>query len=549
MTTTYLRVEAVNIGEVAWDTEQLSVNRGGGLMLLYAIRAVAAKFQDKLKTISQGASIGVFEVLKDHEGIVGQIRAFLSRDCMTIEVGKTVIPALPLSQATFLVAVVSAENGQFQKANELLIADIKWQQLQGLSFSSQWGPSTAAVCEIDEIRPAPISSHVPGKIDPVRLSVSSNDRRKVGRTIRQQFYRNELGELESDQNLIFSTDTEQLSQGAPKAFGTLEGKIALVYADGNAFGAVQKALREPSEIRDWDQSIRGLRRDKFLRPLLRCTKNDEAWQFEGESTPADGTRRKGIRIETLMWGGDEFMMMVPAWKGLELAQTLFEHRDEWSFKTKPLTHAVSVVFAHHNAPISRLKSLAEKLVEGAKQHADHKFKNSLSWLMLESFDHLGSGFENYWNRLGALNGKPRVGWDNFRLTPEKLNALQSLTVLKDFLPRSNLVRILQLSARNAVDHFEEKNSDASRLIQRAYQAVDDRLSNVNVSAKSANKLPATVRMPVKKVSAKEHWKVQWMALAEVPWNAKEPKSSDLAAWAMIIEFWDYLSDRSWEVAA
>ncbi len=58
----YLRIEAVNLANFIEDTEQLSIIRGGGLLLLRAMHEIEDKFErkDELDAISTGASSGLF---------------------------------------------------------------------------------------------------------------------------------------------------------------------------------------------------------------------------------------------------------------------------------------------------------------------------------------------------------------------------------------------------------------------------------------------------------------------------------------------------------
>jgi hypothetical protein len=93
------------------------------------------------------------------------------------------------------------------------------------------------------------------------------------------------------------------------------------------------------------------------------------------------------RFETLMWGGDEMMWVVPAWKGWEVL-TRFYKRD-WTIPAlgdKPLTHAAGLVFCHYNAPLRRIKNLAQQLVALCKAQNDKEERDRVAYQVLESFD-------------------------------------------------------------------------------------------------------------------------------------------------------------------
>ena len=89
-----------------------------------------------------------------------------------------------------------------------------------------------------------------------------------------------------------------------------------------------------------------------------------------------------FRLETLLWGGDEIIWVVPAWKGWELLQFFFT---EFRYPASaPLTFSAGLVFCHKKAPIHTIRSLAGKLVSHLKGRSENRFL----YRVLESFDHI-----------------------------------------------------------------------------------------------------------------------------------------------------------------
>ena len=77
-----LRIEAVNLASFVSDNADLSTVRGGGLLLLEAIRSVAECCWQgaKLQTISVGASMGLFQfAADDDQPLRSEVEQFLDR--------------------------------------------------------------------------------------------------------------------------------------------------------------------------------------------------------------------------------------------------------------------------------------------------------------------------------------------------------------------------------------------------------------------------------------------------------------------------------------
>lgn len=487
--TELIRIEAVNLRHTIDDTENLSTRRGGGYMLLEAIRGVEKKFADSLEPISTGASIGLFAVKsgKDREATRTAVSRYLR------EGGQR-----EWQHATFVIDAVA--NDDFRVGVEQAVSKNRWQQIQTLSFANKWGDS-GEICEIDQVRPA--ASLRKDKEKATSLSVDARSR--AGRGLRQGFYARELGEKT---HLDFTDDTESLGSfdSAQEAYASipanLNGKMAVFYADGNGFGAIQRDCLKPEALRQWDTYLKDRRR-RLLGELLGWLSN----------LPSAKTEDGELRFETLLWGGDEMLFLLPAWLGLEFAQKFFAFTADWNYGGKPLKHAAGLVMAKHSAPISQLQKLAKKLAENGK--ADKKI-NSLSWIVLESFDHAGDEMDDYWQRAGIAAD----GWQKLLLTPEKIAALRAVAPLKDLLPRSAMVRVLRSLAAG-------KGEEELPLLQNSYEsahaAVDD--------------------------AQRADLEALWQAFG-LTWQRKPETvpADDAIAWTALLELWDYLTPDAAKLA-
>lgn len=101
-----------------------------------------------------------------------------------------------------------------------------------------------------------------------------------------------------------------------------------------------------------------------------------------------------MRLETLLWGGDEIIWVVPAWQGWWMVNEFYSQAKEHiKHNNEPLFHAAGLVFCHHDAPIHRIDSLARALADQFAK-ADRK-KNLIAYQILESFDHAGTELTSY----------------------------------------------------------------------------------------------------------------------------------------------------------
>lgn len=430
--THYLRVEGVNLAHFVSDTADLSTCRGGGLLLLRAITRPgepppvptedqAQNVRDWLRArlgaaavveVSGGASSGLFALRCE---AAGEKSAVAVRD----DLANWLRSHPRYGHATLVVDVEAAppaEDG-FREVGEMLLARNRHRQMTtpSLVFPG-WNTSLATPpCSVDRLRPGrarmvPADAE-PGKPKPVRVSTSTKARRDFGRRQKKQFYQEEAPDAQwplAKKDTLFARHFHDIAQGTPTGCERLNDKLAVLYLDGNQFGSLQRTQCKTRELQtQFDTQVRALRRG-FLTELLNRLGEDAEWWTGG------GDRR----IETLLWGGDEMMFVVPAWAGWDTLRLFFEHSANWKVnlggEEYRLTHAAGLVFAHHKAPIHRLEALAKyELAEGVKgwlkdryQSKDAALKlsardsatNRFDYEILESFDHLGGSLERYRKR-------------------------------------------------------------------------------------------------------------------------------------------------------
>lgn len=454
--TFYLRIEGVNLANFIFDNQDLSTVRGGGLLLLDGVNDLqrfTLKSGETLEAISLGASIGLFNFSTPNPDRAKEIREEL-RDHFSQHHS--------LKHATFVIDVIAGSN--FGLDRERLLARNRWRQMRepSVSLSHLFDSATAnvAACEIDLVRPGiELDNKAPQRKR--KQSAATRQRREYGLVQKKCLYKNETGLdlnfVETFEDLSKLPDTTAIS-------GILHHKMAVIYFDGNDFGKLQSVLcGDEIRQRQWNLHIKNTRKT-LLRSLLERASSDKTWR---EDERADGA----IRLETLLWGGDELIWVVPAWKGFETLRLFTEQSKGWTIpdgldprKEHPFTHAGGVVFCSCKAPIHRMTKLAQQLAELAKDRSRRE-----TWLgveMLESFDHIGDDLSSYMNSRHPMGiaGTPRerslraqemlLQGDQLHVVVEKISLLKSPRV--DFPRRLHHRLVQNLVARKPTEHDEKE---------------------------------------------------------------------------------------------
>lgn len=552
----YFRVEAVNLAHILHDTNDLSTRRAGGYMLLEAIHAIK-KRSPALKAISLGASIGLFELVegKTPESARKQINEVLAEPLYAL--------------ATLIVTEHNDSGSTWPEPVEAMLAQTRWQQMQSLSFDTCFYPATEDGASVkpdngvrelsdhlDGKRPAILRAHYSTGEDDKPYSHSVHLRREEGRRLRRDFYGRELELNGADKDLVFTNSFEELA-GFPseKSARTpylslpknLHNKIALFYADGNSFSKLVMACASAKELTDFDEQNIAFRRC-FLRQLVEKVRSHPlGWST---TTVRDANNRPetvpALRLETLMWGGDEFLFVVPAWLALELAQLFFQAMQSLQWKGNSLTFSSALVIAHHNAPIARLEALAKYGIAEQGKRGDQHDRNSLNWIVLESFDHAGADLDGYWQ----ARGLPGIGWSHMALGPSQLTVLVDKgDAIKKSLPRASLYRALHILRQWSALYFSREfgalePDQPIRLaawqedrLRRSYGNIGEAMRGV------AQWSPFWANLPCAPGEWDDKWPPPLCEEGAMPIQSEtgaEEIHRHLAAWLLMSELWEYL---------
>ncbi len=218
-----------------------------------------------------------------------------------------------------------------------------------------------------------------------------------------------------------------------------------------------------------------------------------------------------IRLETLLWGGDEMLFVVPAWKGFELLNYFYEFSQTWTFKTETLTHAGGLVFCRAKTPIRRIRGFAQELAEQAKN--TDRSKNLFDYMALESIGYPSDPPE----KLRQYLFPEALLKDYKALQPFSKQAFNALCALKESVPKTQayaLVRTIIDDVHNEAAFQEKKQRLQTLLKTKAKDPKQDALQDIEACLNTA--------FP----NQTEHWR-----------------------WIHFVELWDYLVSADSKSAA
>ena len=481
----YLLVEGVNIYDNLLDTDQLSVIRGGSFLLKGAIDAIRDEFESKLEPLSTGASSGLFRIIggQSASSLVSDVVGFLRKH----------------QDYRFLpFIVVSTIADTLLEAKEKLLTQLRFAQLQSPTFAPDVVDgehrSLGIPCQLEGRRAAVTRAERKVQSDqPRQLSLSVLRRLDHGRAMRQDHYFRKGDKPPDLHGYRFTDDFEALANCEEQ--GVLSGKLAVIYADGNKFSKIQREYlgnskkgEQDDAQRQFDKRVQTLR-NAFLKDLLlEMVKGDDG-RFPDAVTIND-QKEPAIRCETLLWGGDEFQFVLPAWMGLEFVQYFFEKSREWRTPDgTPLTHALGIVFCHAKSPIRVIGQLARNLAEEVKEGlGDDPRRNAWDYIVLESIDYpanpgIGDFMSTRYGAVADVRPPFLPPDDDWRDTKERLISLAR----NGQLTRRQLYRIADafnagvrgdgISWRDLTDPekpLPENPSEQSRLERRMFRLMAEK---------------------------------------------------------------------------
>jgi len=422
MGNTYMRIEATGFDHTVYDSNDISTIRGGSFLLLDTVEQLGNCFPDRIEKITTGASVGLFRVKN------GADPSDLKKDIVSH------LNEVTEGHATFVLDFVDSEKQNFSEIRALLTARNRYSQMRQLDIP--WGQGwhgSKAPCQVNGILPG-----VQEKNKEL-MSASVLFRKDKGIPLRDKIYEKIIG---ADSGLNFTDHLEEL--------GTIEngnvpenvnGKIAFIYLDGNKFGTIrQKYCQNKDKLIEYDEAIQNSFRSPVFKNVV------DHMQTDPLSMTDDGK----IRLETLLWGGDEIEWVVPAWKGLDILRLFFKQAlpefpivSDGVGQTVPLTHAAGIVFCHCKAPILQIRKLARNLADIVK--FDMKSipgstdeGNLFHYLVLESFDMLEGDTQAFLEKFY----RP-CRYNDLKIKGSEIAKIMSqISQLKQFFPRSKVYQII-----------------------------------------------------------------------------------------------------------
>jgi len=381
-----LRVEGINLDPLFSDTQHISVIRGASMALREAVADshdwLRQRHPGQVQAVSTGASVGLFRV----EG--GETAARDSRDFIAGQLNRH-----PLYRhLTFAVDVQPLAD--FGLDREKTLAKLRFRQLRQPSVAVPPPNSDPAVqpCPLDGLRPATEQAAI--HAEPGLYSASVAQRYRHGRGRKKDFYERETRTPLPGHVAQLTWDLGEIADGP--GYRQLNGKLAYVYVDGNQFGQVVDAAARQTGggkldlNRRWDAYIQDRRR-QFLQAFIE----------DAAARPGFLTADRRLRLEILLWGGDEFLLVVPAWLGFHALDRFYQAAADWSFPEpggQRLSHAGGLVFCHHKTPVHRASQLARQLAERVKEQTGRQ-TDAFEYAVLESIDYPTEALDRFFRRL------------------------------------------------------------------------------------------------------------------------------------------------------
>ena len=393
------RIEGCNVGATLYDTGDLSTIRGASRAYLQIPKLWPSLLEPalgKIETVVVGASDGIYRA--ETEATAEKFTELLGVAIQNAG-GSNEANLVPYLSFTFAAV---AESTSYKDDIRRLVALCRSRQLQQLTVDvPPLADGATKPCPVDRKRPAATPYAMPDGQQDVSLSVAK--RREYGRATRSRFYKDELepeeaiAVIDSFQDLV--TDYRQKKPiSAPKGLSpALQNKIAVVYMDGNKFTAIRESVvfQTPQDGADAARSRHKefsefvhKARASMLRDLLACLKRrPEMWHKNKQGDPE-------LRFETLLWGGDEALFVLPAWALFDALPALAAALDNpslWTHGEFFLSHATGIVICNVKTPIAVAKSLAEFIADAAKDVAKKgrslkSYLNVFSIQVLESVE-------------------------------------------------------------------------------------------------------------------------------------------------------------------
>ena len=372
------RYEASNFDNTVFDLQQLSAIRGASLTYLYSSDLVKRVLVGKLgepnvNEIYGGASQGVY-VLEASEltakASVENVKEALSKSDM-LDTGCH-------QHMSYVTALVPCGDGELSEALLKTEAICSAKGRQNKLPLPSFGLAQDKPGEKRDPRPA-----CAGK----KQSQEVIDRLRFGREQRQVFYEqklpgnkcplfnftDEFEEITKFGNCL-GADGEYVGPDDGQLPVSLRNKMAVFFADGNKFGNHRKnAIQKDTSLGKLKAFSSDLlnKQSALLDDIIKWLEShykpgcNNAWFYR-----PDGQDDALARFETLLWGGDELIFVMPSWLALDFAELFFKSVQGWEINGNSLTFSAGLVICDRKTPIRQAKEVAEKLAKKCKYLMD-----------------------------------------------------------------------------------------------------------------------------------------------------------------------------------
>lgn len=287
----------------------------------------------------------------------------------------------------------------------------------------------------------------------------------------------------------FARSFEDIIQDPPDGLPvSLKGKLAYLYLDGNSFSkirdasdfsrfsamceAVSKAMLTGLLERYLDKSPAGAVDPAYcIEKLVRLRTERDVWKIQ---------YRQLMRVETLIFGGEDACLVTPAWLAFEIASLLLTRAQEEG--TRQAVNLASGIMPSYRAgvlicdahtPARRAVAVAGALCEDAKNaYGDQEPRPSISFHISESQD-LPEVAGNTEDMMTALRGAQfRGNGCDQKSTNRAFRALYDgwkaqvtrIVALKKSLARSQLYAIIQELESHPADGLDARHRRFDALI-------------------------------------------------------------------------------------
>jgi hypothetical protein len=380
-----LLVKAVNFEHTYYDTEDLATIRGANMAPLRLFRILSGLLNQcfgarQVDLCSSRLVVQIpegqasFAVAAITEWLRGDKRALsAAADGEDTESGRLLRAVSPHLSFVVCHQPTTGDSSDHTRLRDLA----RWTQARNASVRITWevpGKEKEKFCQEDQLRPC---------ADRRTYSAATQARREWGAFIKkhpEQWSARGLALVSESSDRMAQSFEEIVAAPANVSIDRhMQGKLAVVYVDGNNFSQLQ-AGQNVDQLETREQRLEAIIATRLGTVIGSCREKPSAAR-NGDAL---------VRLELLRWGGDDLVLVVPAWRAWKVSRLMMKPADLGDCQ---LTFSVSMVIAPHRTPIRRLLSVAGGPVldrAKARAKADRGAPRSiLAYTMATSPDEVG----------------------------------------------------------------------------------------------------------------------------------------------------------------